>query len=268
MLGAYIRIGLRALRPVGPLATNDTARVLHYLLLALFSWYGFWVLVLLPYSTGHPPQLTAIGLIELKLAAAMLKLRAGKMRQASWIYLIGTWIYATVVIVQNGGIRSPVLAVYVSIPVSAVWLLGYRMSLFAGASCIGSAMIFAGLDVAGFKLPRAIPGTSIGFCIQLTGAISMAVIPLAQVLRALTEALARERSQFQALEGQKQELLQSEERFRRVFEDGPLGLGLVGPNYRFFKLNSAFCQMVATRRRNFSRELLSILRTRLTCPHA
>ena len=37
---------------------------------------------------------------------------------------------------------------------------------------------------------------------------------------------------------------ESEERFRRVFEEGPLGLGLVGKNYRFEKVNHAFCQMV------------------------
>lgn len=40
-------------------------------------------------------------------------------------------------------------------------------------------------------------------------------------------------------------LRESEERFRRVFEEGPLGLGLVGKDYRFLKVNSALCQMVS-----------------------
>jgi PAS domain S-box-containing protein len=39
-------------------------------------------------------------------------------------------------------------------------------------------------------------------------------------------------------------LRESEERFRRVFEEGPLGLALVGRDYRFEKVNSALCQMV------------------------
>src|SRR5215472_16034632 len=39
-------------------------------------------------------------------------------------------------------------------------------------------------------------------------------------------------------------LRESEECFRRVFEEGPLGLALVGRNYRFLKVNSALCQMV------------------------
>jgi PAS domain S-box-containing protein len=39
-------------------------------------------------------------------------------------------------------------------------------------------------------------------------------------------------------------LRESEERFRRVFEEGPLGLALVGRDYRFVKVNSALCEMV------------------------
>jgi PAS domain S-box-containing protein len=39
-------------------------------------------------------------------------------------------------------------------------------------------------------------------------------------------------------------LRESEERFRRVFEKGTLGLALVGKDYRFVKVNSALCHMV------------------------
>jgi PAS domain S-box-containing protein len=39
-------------------------------------------------------------------------------------------------------------------------------------------------------------------------------------------------------------LRESEERFRRVFEEGPLGLALVGKDYRFEKVNDALCRMV------------------------
>jgi PAS domain S-box-containing protein len=39
-------------------------------------------------------------------------------------------------------------------------------------------------------------------------------------------------------------LRDSEERFRRVFEEGPLGLGLVGRDYRLLKVNGALCQML------------------------
>jgi PAS domain S-box-containing protein len=39
-------------------------------------------------------------------------------------------------------------------------------------------------------------------------------------------------------------LRESEERFRRVFEEGPIGLALVGRDYQFVKINRALCQMV------------------------
>jgi PAS domain S-box-containing protein len=40
------------------------------------------------------------------------------------------------------------------------------------------------------------------------------------------------------------ELRESEERFRRVFEEGPLGLALEGRDHRFEKVNNALCKMV------------------------
>jgi len=39
-------------------------------------------------------------------------------------------------------------------------------------------------------------------------------------------------------------LRESEESFRRVFEEGPLGMALVGKDYHFLKVNAALCQMV------------------------
>jgi two-component system cell cycle sensor histidine kinase/response regulator CckA len=39
-------------------------------------------------------------------------------------------------------------------------------------------------------------------------------------------------------------LRESEERFRRVFEEGPLGLALVDRDYRFRQVNAALCRMV------------------------
>jgi len=39
-------------------------------------------------------------------------------------------------------------------------------------------------------------------------------------------------------------LRESEERFRKIFEEGPLGMAIVGLDYRFVAVNSALCQMV------------------------
>jgi len=41
-----------------------------------------------------------------------------------------------------------------------------------------------------------------------------------------------------------QMLRESEERFRKVFEEGPLGLALIGSDERYLRTNPAYCQMV------------------------
>ncbi len=38
-------------------------------------------------------------------------------------------------------------------------------------------------------------------------------------------------------------LRESEERFRKIFEEGPLGMAVVGLDYRFQRVNAAFCEM-------------------------
>jgi PAS domain S-box-containing protein len=57
-------------------------------------------------------------------------------------------------------------------------------------------------------------------------------------------------------------LRESEERFRGVFEEGPLGLAIVGKDYRFLKVNSALCRMVGYT----EAELLQLSFTDITHP--
>jgi len=49
-------------------------------------------------------------------------------------------------------------------------------------------------------------------------------------------------------------LRENEERFRRVFEEGPLGMALVDLDFRFTKVNTMFCKMLGYSKR----ELLSM----------
>ena len=60
----------------------------------------------------------------------------------------------------------------------------------------------------------------------------------------LLEDLANTASQV-LLEGAAREaLLTSEERFRKIFEDGPLGMATVEPGFHFTRANRAFCSMM------------------------
>ena len=57
-------------------------------------------------------------------------------------------------------------------------------------------------------------------------------------------------------------LRENEERFRRIFEEGPLGMALVRPDYRFVRVNKAFCTMLG-----YSEEELTTLKfTDITHP--
>ena len=42
-------------------------------------------------------------------------------------------------------------------------------------------------------------------------------------------------------------LMESEERFRRIFEEGPIGIALLGSDFRFIRANGSFCSLVGYR---------------------
>ncbi len=74
----------------------------------------------------------------------------------------------------------------------------------------------------------------------LIGIYSLTIL----VLAAVVHERQLDRGKIEKLRTAEAALRESEERFRRVFEEGPLGLALVGSDYRFMKVNSALCEMV------------------------
>jgi PAS domain S-box-containing protein len=78
---------------------------------------------------------------------------------------------------------------------------------------------------------------------RIVGAIGVVVL---QAILIGSLLILRQRAQRRAVAlAEVQRVVQeSEERFRRVFEEGPLGLALFGKDYRFLKVNNALCQMV------------------------
>jgi PAS domain S-box-containing protein len=57
-------------------------------------------------------------------------------------------------------------------------------------------------------------------------------------------------------------LRESEERFRRIFEEGPLGMAVTGWDYRFIQVNTKLCQMLG----HTEQELLGLTFTEVTHP--
>jgi hypothetical protein len=60
------------------------------------------------------------------LVIALVLLRRGRSRWATFTYLGSIWFFATHVMALNGGVRCNVQALYVTLPISAAWLLSYE----------------------------------------------------------------------------------------------------------------------------------------------
>jgi signal transduction histidine kinase/CheY-like chemotaxis protein len=129
--------------------------------------------------------------MEATLAGALILLRLGWLRRAGALYLVGIWLFTTLVMAYNGGIRSPAQVFYVTLPISAAWLFGYGGAVWAAGMCLVTAGIFSGLEAAGVSMPVRIPASPFGLWALLVQACLIGAVPVAQSLGALRVALNR-----------------------------------------------------------------------------
>jgi signal transduction histidine kinase/CheY-like chemotaxis protein len=196
-----------ALRLRGPLAADTTAQTLHGLNLFLIVWliFGHFVVAIYPLSKFR------IGLFVLGASgfvAVLALLRLGSFRRASLVYLASTWLYSTVTIAFHTGIDSPVLALYVTIPISAAWLLGFRAALWTTGVTLSSGLVFAIFKIAGVEFPRYIKGGPWGMWSVLVFTILIGAVPAAHVLKTLQTALDQSRRARNELQEYKEHLEQ------------------------------------------------------------
>ena len=213
---SLVRQGVRslvhALRLRGPLAADPTARILHALVLALAIWSAIWTIVTLPLYpnlTARLLRLRFIVMAELVPVATLILLRFGHFRQAAYVYLAGQWVHATYNIAVNGSIQITSTAFYITLPILATSLLGFREAFWTAGVCLGSALILvlrqglpnSVLPAAPLRLPLLIWAN----LVQLT---LTAMAPVAHILQTLRETLAQSRSAQEELRQYKQHLEQ------------------------------------------------------------
>jgi signal transduction histidine kinase/DNA-binding response OmpR family regulator len=136
----------------------------------------------------------------------LVLLRLGHFRQAAYFYLVGTWVHATYNIARTGSIQITSTAFYITLPVLAAWLLGFREAFWTAGVCLGSALIFTLRQEPNSVPPTAtlIPPVLIwANIVQLT---LTAAAPLAHILRTLRETLAQSRRDQEELRQYKQHL--------------------------------------------------------------
>ena len=188
----YFRRIWKGLQLRGPLTKNPTAQILHSLVVGLLGWIILEFAIDLPFLT--PRKIVGavwLSFVFVYIITVLTLLRRGSLRAASLFYLYGSWLLFTVLIILNGGIHSVGAVYYVSLPITAAWLLGYRAALLSAAICVGCSLIMAVLEVMGLPLPMYFPGKPFGIWFALLAAMVIAAVPVARVLRILRAALAQ-----------------------------------------------------------------------------
>ncbi len=127
-------------------------------------------------------------------------LRRGNFRRASLAYLTGVWIWATLICFSAGGIRSPGVLLYVSLPASAAWLLGCPASMWTTGGCLLGGLIFTVLEMAHVRLPLHVNATPLGIWTVAVQAVIVNAIPVGQIIGRLQETLKELQRHQQHLE--------------------------------------------------------------------
>jgi two-component system cell cycle sensor histidine kinase/response regulator CckA len=210
---------------------ENTARGFHLLLACVLIWILLLLLVGVPFFAARP---TSTALICAFLGAvalgALCLVRASRIRAASFLFLIAIWCMAEASSAVGGGLKGGVYPLIVLIIVNAGWLLGRASAIALAAATLLISLAEALAESSGHPLPLYLPGNPIGRWMFFAGTLLFAVNPVLAIIETL-------RAQVAALRD-------SEERFRRVFEEGPIGLGMGGKDFRISKANSALCRML------------------------
>jgi PAS domain S-box-containing protein len=224
-------IGLR-----GSLAADRTARMLHILLAILVVWFAVAWVATAPFAPVSFPRIVYPAILVASYFTALVLLRLGHFRRAGLAYLIGTWIWATLVCYSYGGIHSAGALLYVSLPVSAAWLLGSSAAIWTAGECLLSALVFTVLEMTHVSLSLQAKATPLGTWAVIVQAVLINAVPVGQIIGRLREtALARQRT-TEELQTAYSELRRQKDMFQTIFDqipmminfgDGEFGLRLV-----------------------------------------
>jgi signal transduction histidine kinase/CheY-like chemotaxis protein len=184
----------------GSLAADRTARMLHVLLVSLTVWLAAGWLSTIPFAQMSFPRIFNTVVLAASYTTALVLLRLGHFRRASLAYLAGIWIWATLACFSYGGIHSPGALLYVSLPASAAWLLGYKAAIRTAVWCLLGALLFTVLEMTHVSLPLQAQATVLGIWTMIVQAVLVNAIPVGQIIGRLQETLKEVQLHQQHLE--------------------------------------------------------------------
>src|SRR5271163_2423969 len=116
-----LRWAVRPPRLAASEADVSTGRILHTLLLGLLIWTTLEIAVGVPFFAVRKAAALLLFVAQaLTLVISLNRVRRGLIRQSGFVYVTGTWLVNTITLVCSGGLHSPVVASYVTLPISAV----------------------------------------------------------------------------------------------------------------------------------------------------
>jgi signal transduction histidine kinase len=177
----------------GSLAADETARMLHVLLVTLAVWMAAGWVATTPFASMSFLRIFNPVVMEASYATALVLLRLGHFRRASLAYLAGTWIWTTLVSFSYGGIRSPGALLYVSLPASAAWVLGYKVGIWTAGGCLLGALVFTVLEMTHASLPFQRQATPLGTWFIIVQAVLINAIPVGHIIGRLRETISEQR---------------------------------------------------------------------------
>ena len=247
-------IGLR-----GSLAADRTARMLHVLLVTLVVWLAAAWVATIPFAPVSFPRIFNPLVLEVSYATALVLLRLGHFRRASLAYLAGTWIWATLVSSSYGGVHSPGALLYVSLPASAAWLLGYKAAIWTAGGCLLSALVFTVLEMTHASLPLQAKATPLGIWAIIVQAVLINAIPVGQIIGRLREtALARQRAS-EELQTAYSELRHQKEMLQTIFDHIPVMINFGDGKFGLQMVNRAWEQTLGWTLDEIRRDNVDIL---------
>ncbi len=134
------------------------APLLRLLLIGVAIWLAAQICIAIPLFAVRKPVsllLAVSGLVATGVAG--LWLRAGRVRDAALLYVTTSWAGILICAGLSGGIRSPYLALVVTIPVITSLLLGRRAGVLNLSASAALTLGFALADYLGYPLPAYFP---------------------------------------------------------------------------------------------------------------
>lgn len=175
-----------------------------------------------PFITFNHKVATAyvLAIAVFMLAPSALLLRSGRVTQATWAFLTGGAIMATLLVILSAGAHGQPFQ-------AAIAVLGMVLLNRNAAIIFATIALLADLGVALFQttgghLPAILPGTPLGTWLSLALVVALVLPTIDRTMSQLHE---------------------SEERFRGAFRLNPEGIVIATRDGRFLEFNDAFLRL-------------------------